>query len=73
MITWERLPEIVRAQHAVLVDGVRCGWWISATQHPTALRPYIVHRPNGTPVGPNHHYLKDAKAALLAAMQEEAP
>jgi len=71
-MTWQRRPSICRAHQVLLIDGQPNGWWIHAVQHPTALRPYTVHEPNGAAVGPNFSTLVTAKAALLAAMKEAA-
>jgi hypothetical protein len=69
--SWERRPSICRAHHVLLVNGKPNGWWIHAVQHPTANRPYTVHRPNGEAVGPNLSTLINAKNVLLTAMADE--
>lgn len=69
-ITWKRYAQLVRAEHVMLIDGAVNGVWISAAQHPTALRPYIAHEPNGEPIGQNWHYLADAQAEAEAWFKE---
>jgi len=71
MIGWESIPGIIRPRYAMLIDGKRNGWWISSVQHPTVLRPYTVHRPNGEAVGPNYRLLALAKMAAVDAMIAE--
>lgn len=70
-LSWQRVPGIVRAHHVMLIAGRKTGFWIHAVQHPTAIRPYEVVRPNGEALRRKFHLLIEAKAACIAAFDND--
>lgn len=70
-LSWRRVPGICRANHVMLIAGRTTGFWIHAVQHPTAIRPYEVVLPNGDAMDRKFHLLADAKAACIAAFDDD--